>query len=61
MYSLFSPSASKASREAANLTERKNPHTLHMVSKTKLTIFLPSSMVAQNGNFTKKIKVSPFK
>ena len=27
------PPASKASREVANLTERKNPHTPYMVSK----------------------------
>ena len=33
IYSSFNPPENVASREVANLTERKYPHTPHMVSK----------------------------
>ena len=42
------PPMSKGSREVANLTERKNPHT-----PIKAAIFCRQSMETQNGNFTK--------
>ena len=48
------PPASKVSREVANLTEEKNPHT--PVYGVKQFIFFWQSMGTQNGNFTKDYK-----
>ena len=55
----YNPTASEASREVANLTERKNPHTPYMVSKNlsiclSVTILLASNVtsnecIAGNG------------
>ena len=41
------------SREVANLTERKNPHTPVYGVKYKAAIFFEQSMGSKNGNFTK--------
>ena len=57
----FYPLVSEASREVANLTERKNPYTLYMVSKNlsvcqfkTFTIVMGEKRVL--GNFTERMR-----